>query len=1382
MKKAIIFLFTCGFISTAVCQALSSESGGEYRPVSFPSSPTASIMSDGVNYNYPVKSYTGATQMDLPLYTYHYQNFSLDLGLNYLTKGVKVADLASWVGLNWGMNGVGAVTRKVMGKCDEAYYGWLSMKIQDTINGISEFSTEANAHKISLYNTRDGANLLCDWEPDVYSFNFNQLKGKFYFDKDRNIKLVPYQNLKITYTADSSDVISPGYFRRMLITSFTITDPQGIQYLFSTIENVDIENTGVVFNTLGTDNPNYLSANDGTDSYKTSWQITKIIFPNAHEILFSYSPETYYTTEQVNYVNRGDIDTTGAWLFNGVSAAGKQFTYNYSGPKISAQRLSRIEDDNARIDFMPYYAPRLDLANSYNLDQIKVFQKRSANVYLIKQFNFFYHYYQGFSESKNIRAPYTYFLNTDNTDYAKRLMLDSIQESGPSGPAKLLYDFEYDEAEPMPTRFTLAQDFWGYYNKAFAQTIFPKLYIYPNELGKDKYSIFPKIGYVGLQFILPGANRNPNPLVISLGTLNKITYATGGYTTFEYEPNQFYYDGANRLGSGIRVKKTTTRDNATSKDIIKLFRYVRSADSSRSSGLLINMPSFAVAENTHAYLNPLHPVDPDYIDVRNYSDQTLDYYHYFLSRHSSPMSSINGNDGIDQGYTEVVETNADSGSTYFKFSLPGFYGQSSDDVSMGSCSIANDGYCDGLYTTSVSRLCPSYSTYLGYFGNKSNIAMDLKGISLNSDNVLPFATNSNYEWNRGLIINEKNYDSAHFLLKEKILKYRLYFPNSKTSPDYLTAMKIAESDNWKCDAYYESQGPTGYFNGYSGVYFFAKYKVITQVAKVIESETIREYQKSEPTKIFETKTDYTYGGINHPNPTSIIRTDSKGYQRVVDLTYVFDLPSNITSTAYPLKGYKALQNQFRNPIVWNKQYYRALPDTNAYVTSAIVNLYDVSAQLRPFLKETRALEIPAPVLKSSVTGQITATTFTADSRYKTTIQVDRIDAYDNVTEYTTQEQKTALQWGYNNYYPVAKAINAGSNEIYYDGLESPGNFPGALYDSAVYHTGKYCAKIDKPSAGKLGYASTQLITVSLTQPTKYKYSGWVKSNAPSIDVILYMKVAGEVNPYTIQDVVTTVVTGNWVYVEKTYTVPANIVQMNLRVDNNGGGTIWFDDIRLHPSAAQLVSNTYNPLLGVTSISDINNNPVYYEYDPLDRLITTRDKNTYILKQYQYEYKKQLFFGNQTVSQVFMKNNCSSGIGSQMTYTVSQNTFKAFTQEAADSIAQADIDQNGQAYVNANGNCAPPMIAISCDNEPHVTGFTATLTNNFTNVQYVFPVPSTGGVIGSVPEGSYWLVVSKPGNTTHYLFYSCTIYAAVDYFNSNMMVSATCHDIMIDYTD
>ena len=64
-------------------------------------------------------------------------------------------------------------------------------------------------------------------------------------------------------------------------------------------------------------------------------------------------------------------------------------------------------------------------------------------------------------------------------------------------------------------------------------------------------------------------------------------------------------------------------------------------------------------------------------------------------------------------------------------------------------------------------------------------------------------------------------------------------------------------------------------------------------------------------------------------------------------------------------------------------------------------------------------------------------------------------------------------------------------------------------------------------------------------------------------------------------------------------------------------------LRLALSEAMVTTYTYDPLIGVTSITDATSETVYYDYDTYNRLEFIRNKDGHILKRYCYNYEGQL---------------------------------------------------------------------------------------------------------------------------------------------------------------
>lgn len=84
------------------------------------------------------------------------------------------------------------------------------------------------------------------------------------------------------------------------------------------------------------------------------------------------------------------------------------------------------------------------------------------------------------------------------------------------------YSFDYDTTL-LPTKNSGAIDFWGYYNGKIASTLLPT----------------PKIVGVYTPDSFDYAKRDTDFNFMKASTLTKITYPTGGYTIYDYEPNYF---------------------------------------------------------------------------------------------------------------------------------------------------------------------------------------------------------------------------------------------------------------------------------------------------------------------------------------------------------------------------------------------------------------------------------------------------------------------------------------------------------------------------------------------------------------------------------------------------------------------------------------------------------------------------------------------------------------------------------------------------------------------------------------------------------------------------------------------------------------------------
>ncbi len=86
-------------------------------PVLIP--PSVSVSSLGMFIDHPVDYYTGIPKIEIPLYEIKTQNISIPIVLTYHASGIKVDQMASWVGLGWSLISGGYISRTVRGLPDD---------------------------------------------------------------------------------------------------------------------------------------------------------------------------------------------------------------------------------------------------------------------------------------------------------------------------------------------------------------------------------------------------------------------------------------------------------------------------------------------------------------------------------------------------------------------------------------------------------------------------------------------------------------------------------------------------------------------------------------------------------------------------------------------------------------------------------------------------------------------------------------------------------------------------------------------------------------------------------------------------------------------------------------------------------------------------------------------------------------------------------------------------------------------------------------------------------------------------------------------------------------------------------------------------------------
>lgn len=506
-----------------------------YSQVSI-ASPTAASL--GKFTDIPVNYHTGIPNVNVPLYTITEGALSLPISLNYHAGGIKVLEPAGWVGMNWAMNAGGVITRSVMGAPDER--GTTNARYTHfTDYGYSSYLTIGgqrgnNSTQPAPYDYGFATNMY-DGEPDLFFFSFNGYSGKFYFSDDRTPIVVDGQDIKVEYYYPHPG--SNGGQGDGNIQGFILTVPTGDRYFFGVTADLPAGATKPVELTYPTS-----ENNSNVDSQVfSSYYLSKVVAADGiHTITFDYVREkySYYTVSTFPVTNTDRVPN------NPLLYSQKEFALvnnNLDGVRLASIHFSTgnivFAARTARTDLGAFGPGSLDDSQNDQqtnpamaLDEVRI----TAGSFC-KKFTFSYSYYQAFPAtlSSFLRTTSTPGITSDKT----RLRLDKIVEQSCDGLQTLTpWVFHYN-GNYLPRRLSFAQDHWGFYNGAEQN----------NQLNTliPTYTLRPAFSYTtgtnpgpGTQAV--GANRDPARQNMTAGMLNKVTYPTGGSAVFKFEPNDVW--------------------------------------------------------------------------------------------------------------------------------------------------------------------------------------------------------------------------------------------------------------------------------------------------------------------------------------------------------------------------------------------------------------------------------------------------------------------------------------------------------------------------------------------------------------------------------------------------------------------------------------------------------------------------------------------------------------------------------------------------------------------------------------------------------------------------------------------------------------------------
>ncbi len=486
--KFILFAFLYHFACFSYSQPTNNFVGDAVMPA-------PNVAALGKYGDIPVSNYTGTPGIGLPIYTLQEGPLSLPVNLSYHASGIKVGELASWVGQGWSLQAGGMITRTVLGIADEEAFGYYN------------YGNNITTDRDTILEVGQGD---MDAQPDLFTYNFNGYVGKFYLDEDNLPFFMPKQDFKIHIGYSSNE-----------FNYFIITTPDGTKYHFGDLPGQPAH-SGVEETT------SFSNGNNDGSPINSSWYLVKV-----ESFDGKYKIDLEYVREFFKYKNLSTCSITYQPI-TACSGSGSSIRYDecigfsddggttfYTRTEMAALRLSKITTTTATMDFVVSSQMREDVDSMGALNPAAPLEKiKLTTGSYCTQWKFFYDYFEN--------------SQTSNKSENFRLKLDSLQQMSCDSavlipPHKFTYEGTTNSngSSYLPGRLSKAMDHWGFYNGQSSNN-------------SEKFNLpESSVIYGGLTRTHGDSDRETDTTKVKYGVIEEIIYPTGGRTKYEFEAHQY---------------------------------------------------------------------------------------------------------------------------------------------------------------------------------------------------------------------------------------------------------------------------------------------------------------------------------------------------------------------------------------------------------------------------------------------------------------------------------------------------------------------------------------------------------------------------------------------------------------------------------------------------------------------------------------------------------------------------------------------------------------------------------------------------------------------------------------------------------------------------
>lgn len=1233
-------------------------------PVSFLSPDAASLGRYGT---FNVNHYTGAPNIAIPIYEIKESGLSIPISISYDASGFIPNKNSGVVGQNWNLTAGGAITRVVKGVPDDKkdtsgsslddqytkdHTGYIA-GIQS--NPVSSYPSQSNVESLSFlssshtntpgYPQVTGPNVLYEYNPDIFSFNFLGHSGTFVMGNDGQVKVnsdrrykvdmsgfQPQNNLgtRISTLAFKQTISDTPNLNTGIISLIKMTSDDGYEFHFGG----KLSALEISFNY-----PQSISRSvEGTSGVINAWYLIKIITPDGDECNFDYG---FYTYSDAFVLNRLTSELAGSWdneqlypisffdirlyfknhhqiysLYNANNTALPELELKKSLIKLAY--LKKIETKLHTISFT--YSRRNEYNSNYFYSNqpggtdFETMVKKNRNYFISKLEQISIRDKLSISRPMDdgdflggpiLNFDFVYQFYGDNSKGNRLFLKEVINRSN-----NTKHQFEYKRTNELAHPLVAAVDKWGFYNAEPGNVRLVNL----------NTPVYGDPGEFETNFTSSGQIRTANPSVADVGLIQNITYPTGGKTEFEFEGHTF-------------KKYLKRKVNATGGNSM-IPEWITSSQDEYAGGCRLKRisstsPGVATQTVRYKYIRDYH------LSTTNPSSGLLTDYGVFRIRYEK---------GNGDYHDQVFDQNIAAASGFSESHI--CYSEVQEILG-----AENEGFSRYIYTNPDDQSDPNAARD-NYFNGANTVRLYA------TDNNIPSLINQMKRLAR--------YSSRH-TERGKLRKREIYAAGTSTperTEEYVYNIdpgRFSEKTVGYEKIYNMKYNDQTAFFGHS--YFFQSFHLYhyhNNPSQII-TKTFANGQ------ILTETTQLTYKSNSNPLLSERISTRSDG---TVYKTQFFYPEDRVGNPDFPFSA-GMVAGHMVSAVLEEKNFMNAVPlTTNKYIYADVTG----NGSYKP------------------------VQTFSLDHTVAGAVQEEGL----NISYYTDgtvkeslkkHDFKSAYLWDYVRMFPIAEVKNVqDASDVAFTSFETAETWATGGYNQwQLSNLNAALPSFGCPTGSKafnLNYNGTsQQITRSISPAMDYVVSLWVKGG--TVDVSGLSAVSG-------------LTYGPWTYKEYTASGLSTLIVSGtgwideLRLYPKGSQMTTYTYQPLH--GITTICDANNKV-----------NYYIYDLSGRLTLIRDKDFNIIKKICYNYSGQavncSNVYLRNVETSEMFYKSDCPTGYeGGRVTYTVPANTYASSVDQAdANSQAQRDIALNGQSYANNYGTCFCTVISCAGEGKKCVNG-------------------------------------------------------------------------------